>query len=217
MKILCINFKGGVGKSTTAIHVAGVLSLSGNTLVVDGDRQVNSYVFFYGDLPQSDQVVEIHDSLSVVTLNALNPASRHAFSERISKIGKLKFDNFVFDTTPDAFTAAQIISEIEPDLIFIPVKYDDQGGLLQLLHVFNSINSLLAMGINPEVKIVPIGIDPDAISPHLPDVNFNFSFTDVIPAAPELFGNAVFKDRRFVWNYLDCGYLYSIYSNAIFN
>ena len=216
MKILCINFKGGVGKSTTTIHVAGVLSSLGNTLVVDGDRQVNSYVFFYGDLPKSDSVVEVNNSLSLITLNSLKPSSRHALSERISKIGKLDFQNFVFDTTPDAFTAAQVISEIEPDLILIPVMYDDQGGLYQLYHVFKSIDSLLALGINPGVKVVPIGIDQNMITQYLPSVDFEYSFSEIIPAEPKLFGDAVFKDRSFVWNYPNFEYLYDIYRDMIF-
>ncbi|MGF6180077.1 chromosome partitioning protein [Massilia sp. UYP32] len=217
MKILCINFKGGVGKSTTAVHITGVMSGIGNTLLVDGDRQVNSYSFFLrGDLPQTDKVVEISNSLSVITLNSLSPTSRHALSQRISKIGKLKFEHLVFDTTPDAFSAAQIISEIEPDIILVPVKYGDEGGLIQLRHVFNSIQALIATGLNPVVKIVPIGIDEGSIIPFLPAVTFSFSFTDLIPADPLVFGMAMFRDFEYIWTYAGYEYLYDVYYNMIF-
>ena len=38
MKIITVTgFKGGVGKSTTAIHIAGYFSGHGQTLLVDGD------------------------------------------------------------------------------------------------------------------------------------------------------------------------------------
>jgi chromosome partitioning protein len=37
MKITVASFKGGVGKTTTAIHLAGYLAGKGSTLLVDGD------------------------------------------------------------------------------------------------------------------------------------------------------------------------------------
>ena len=37
MMITVASFKGGVGKTTTAIHIAGYLSSKGKTLLVDGD------------------------------------------------------------------------------------------------------------------------------------------------------------------------------------
>ncbi len=37
MIITIASFKGGVGKTTTAIHLAGYLAKKGSTLLVDGD------------------------------------------------------------------------------------------------------------------------------------------------------------------------------------
>lgn len=42
MKITVANFKGGVGKTTTAVHLAGYLSSKGSTLLVDGDQNQSS-------------------------------------------------------------------------------------------------------------------------------------------------------------------------------
>jgi chromosome partitioning protein len=42
MMITIANFKGGVGKTTTAIHVAGYLATKGKTLLVDGDQNRSS-------------------------------------------------------------------------------------------------------------------------------------------------------------------------------
>lgn len=42
MIITIASFKGGVGKTTTAVHLAGYLSKSGKTLLVDGDPNRSS-------------------------------------------------------------------------------------------------------------------------------------------------------------------------------
>lgn len=52
MLITCTSAKGGVGKTTTAIHIAGYLSKSDSTLLIDGDPNRSSLKWASrGDLP----------------------------------------------------------------------------------------------------------------------------------------------------------------------
>lgn len=42
MKLCVVNTKGGVGKTTTAVHLAALLSADGPTLLIDGDPQASA-------------------------------------------------------------------------------------------------------------------------------------------------------------------------------
>lgn len=70
-KIVFFNNKGGVGKTTTVYHVAGMLSEMGTkTIAVDLDPQSNLTSMFLSD----ERLEEIYEtSLPVTILDAINP------------------------------------------------------------------------------------------------------------------------------------------------
>lgn len=217
MKILCIHFKGGVGKSTTAVHALGVLStLEGKTLLVDGDRQVTSYCFFNGGMrPSSDEEHIISDNLSLITLYPAEPITGHLLSRRIRKIQKIPYNHLVVDTTPDPAVTNQLIAEVDPDLVLIPIRFDDAGAHAQLAPLLETISRMRAVGVNPRVKIIPLGGNEETIRDYIPDVELDYEISDTIPALAEVFGNAVYRDFDFAWNYQGCDHLYGLYHDIV--
>lgn len=218
MKIVCTHFKGGVGKSTTAIHVVGaLLAMQKHVLLIDGDRQTTSYEFFNeGQKPLSYEPIDVDEQLIVTPLYEAKPVNGVHLGERLNKIKKYYRDCMVVDTTPDSHLVNQLISEIDPDVIIIPVKHDDMGGHKQLTGLLHNIGVLAAIGITPKVIVLPIGGDKSNITPYLPpNTDLLLEFAETMPFNSELVGKAVFEESRFVWEYEAGEVYYSIYTKLI--
>lgn len=218
MKIVCIHFKGGVGKSTTAIHVVGILSgLSGQkTLLVDGDRQVTSYSFFNnGNPPSHDEELFFSSVISIIPLQTVQTSNAQEMGKRLRKVSKIKCDHLVVDTTPDPATTNLILAELAPDLILIPVKLDDQGSHSQLTPLLKTIARMAAFGVNPRVKLIPLGGGANNIDPYANDAGMAYSVTTSIPLMHKEFGDAVYKEFRYVWELDGCSAIYDTYREIV--
>lgn len=52
--ILCTHNSGGVGKTTLAVHLAGVLSKRGDVLLIDCNDQADSWKFYVSEEPNEE-------------------------------------------------------------------------------------------------------------------------------------------------------------------
>ena len=129
MKIITVTgFKGGVGKSTTAIHLAGFFSAYGETLLVDGDPNHTAISWANrGKLPF--QVVTSQQSLKAVA-------------------GK---DWIVFDTParPNSEDLSELVKGC--DLLILPTSPD----IVSILPMMDTIKALGSASYRTLLTIVP--------------------------------------------------------------
>jgi len=196
MKIVVAQHKGGVGKTTLAVHVAGVLAEDGfeKVLLMDCDSQADSFDFFTKKLPsKSMEIKEGMDKVDVLwNYKREKLSNKNMFSE---------YDHIVVDIDTAVQNALQVIIEIEPDIILIPI--DKQYRSVKHL---DEVLSLIARneGITypfAKVKIVQMGSTHDLNSilntyENKPKyLDFRFSIPNL-----EVDFNESLRDGRYIWD-----------------
>jgi chromosome partitioning protein len=184
--IAIANQKGGVGKTTTTVHLAHALAAINNkVLVIDADHQANTTVYFgYDpDILEEEQKTLYFALLKEKSLRDLiidgNPAlipssilqaqadielasepfSSEVLKEKLSDI-KQDFDFIIIDTSPNlGLVTINVLSSV--DTIIIPTKLEklDTRGIPQLL---STITKIQRRG-NPRLFV--FGILPTQVNP----------------------------------------------------
>lgn len=121
MIVAIVSPKGGVGKTTTAIHLAAYFEERGPTLLVDGDENRSSIGWAKrGPIPfqvcDADQVEEYSPKTKHIVIDTAARPPREDIEELAQHV-----DQFVIPCTPDALSLDALISfektlrELVPD------------------------------------------------------------------------------------------------------
>ncbi|MEA5617852.1 ParA family protein [Cronbergia sp. UHCC 0137] len=218
MKVLCVHHKGGVGKTTTAIHITGVfLNMGNKVLLIDGDSQAHSFKFFSEGLaPKAggETFTTQEDKLTVIS------ESDKSNPDRLAKtLGKLaknkKFTHTVIDVSPDLTSISKFLFEVTPDLVLLGVKQDDIGSFVSLNDMLIALEQARPIIGSIRVKIVPIGASKSDFQQFIDNHFTNYEILDPVDWLPMKAGNAVFINYDYLWTEPDCEHLWDYYKKVV--
>ncbi|MGB5960099.1 MAG: AAA family ATPase [Coleofasciculaceae cyanobacterium] len=201
MIILCTHNDGGVGKTTLAVHAAGVLiSQSVRTLLIDCDDQADFWQFYTDREPSQSNDIDIEDNRTVI------------FNKNRASIKKLakpqQYEHVILDIDSPLQNTVQIIVGNDPDLILVPVNKSQKikalRNLPRTLKVISKLES--TVGFAPEVIIVPLGIQKEDISQVVSRINIDnkpqkCKIASAMPDVQEQMQHSIYDDRKYIWDY----------------
>ena len=112
MRLVCAHHKGGVGKTTLAVHTAALLADGiDRTLLMDCDSQGDSFYFFAREYPAKQGDIFRLKGLDV-----------YYNRDRVRLTTLSNYDHLVVDIDTALTNAMSVIHQVNPDVILIPVN-----------------------------------------------------------------------------------------------
>jgi chromosome partitioning protein len=199
MIILCTHNDGGVGKTSLAVHIAGVLQLElGRILLIDCDDQADSWQFYADGVPKKLKDVFVKDDISLIWNKNRESLKRLVKPEQ--------YDHIVLDVDSPLQNTVKLIVDNQPDLVLVPVNKSQEIKALRNLPRTLSVIAQLEnkTGTFPRTIVVPLGIPPDGIQKAMAGIAEKPSQCLVAPSMPDLqqqMQAAIYKDKQYIWDY----------------
>jgi chromosome partitioning protein len=212
--ILCTNDKGGIGKTTLAVHVTGVLHKQrlGQILLVDCDPRPDAWKFFKGRRPSSGEYRRSVDSRLDILWNP--PRLHPPKFEPIKQSDLQVYDYIVIDTdSPPEDTVAMIRNNL-PDIILVPINKPQEWSMDDDLPVFLDTAADIEKRANlepdsdyyPQFIVVPLGIvaeDVITVVDKCLEKPQNCQVASAMRNLQDQIGKSL-KLKKFIWDYPDC-------------
>ena len=215
MIILCTHNDGGVGKTTLAVHIAGVLlNRQESTLLVDCDDQADFWQFYIDRNPEKSKDWERYEN-STVMYNE----RREAIPKELPKG---QYDHIVLDINSPLKNTVQTIVGNDPDLILVPVNKSQRiKALRNLPRTLKVIAQLeTKAGYAPQVVIVPLGISKSSIYDIVDRLEDDlkpqrYRVADQMDDYQEEMQSAIYQDRKYIWDYEGLEHLYDYFVDLL--
>ena len=215
MIILCTHNDGGVGKTTLAVHIAGVLlNRQDSTLLIDCDDQADFWQFYIDRNPEKSKDWEWLEN-STVMYNG----RREAIPKELPKG---QYDHIVLDIDSPLKNIVQTIVGNDPDLILVPVnKSQEIKALRNLPRTLKVIAQLeTKAGYAPQVVIVPLGISQSSIYQIVDRLEDDLKpqrcrVADEMPDCQEQMQSAIYQDRKYIWDYEGLEHLFDYFVDLL--
>ncbi len=198
--ILCTHNSGGVGKTTLAVHITGILtSQPGKTLLVDCDDQADSWQFFTKNTPSKDfEYFPVNDKLAIF---------ENKNRVKIKTMVDLdEYQNIVLDIDSPLDNTVKVIVDNNPDFVLIPInvsqKHKALENLSKPLEVVTSLEK--KAGYSPKVIIVPLGIKPEIISERFEAIENkpqNCCIAQAMRNVQMPMSEAIYDKKKYLWEY----------------
>jgi len=207
---LCAQHKGGVGKTTLAVHATGVLQAGyPRTLLIDCDSQGDAFTFFSRAKPRHPLDLRTIGSVVVVWNPNIDPLRRITSVE--------EYDRIVIDVESPTADTVKVITDYDPHVLLVPA--DDQligiDHISDILGIAKNLEGRLAYPL--EVRIVPLGITASVVnktiqqSDHKPQ---NLVVTRRMRSMRKEMNKSL-KKGKFIWDYLNEKRLFDFFLEVV--
>ena len=198
--ILCTHNSGGVGKTTLAVHIAGILAEEGRVLLIDCDEQADAWKFYTGGeepSPRQDSYTNEEKQIKVIYNPDRLPLKKLASPEQ--------YDYTVLDMDTPLPNIVNVIIGSDPNLVLIPVNISQKSkSLRNLTATLGVIAKLEGRSNLPlEVRIVPLGVSEEEISRFLSTIEEQPTSCEVTEAMENLqdeMQEAIYEIQDYIWN-----------------
>jgi chromosome partitioning protein len=179
--VVCISSnKGGAGKTTTAVHLAAGLALSGHqVLLVDLDKQGHCATFLGRDptprlydllvkeRPLDELIVEVRPRLHLLAGNSETLVAQDFARLRNAQADLLElaivrravgYDYILFDTPPQGLLQECAVYSADLLVVPVPVDYPGMDGAAQFVQVVDHLRAREKLG-QAAMFLVPMFVD----------------------------------------------------------
>lgn len=217
MIILCTHNNGGVGKTTLAVHITGVLISKfpwARTLLLDCDDQHQAWEFFAPSKPKKELEVFLEGNLSLI----YNPKRENL----LNIVDPTQYDYIVIDAKGAREDTVKVIVNDNPDKILIPINASQKskalGNLDRILYMISKLEANTGLPDQVQVTIVPLGVSKDIINNKLETLSIvphQCKISQEIRYLQDEMQEALYEDKRYIWTYENCDDLYGTFCSMI--